>query len=154
MSLSLSRKTEKAFAVEFLPDALDIAGLNIYEGHADAGVNEFPSLIVYSEGSTQHPSIPVEMGARIVKLRCKLQVDSRINTRGDIDTWKELIVSKMTDDLTGIQDILNKPVGTDNRLIKGIHFHYVEMSDDPSDFVETDWIEDMIFNVTCEPLDS
>ena len=154
MSLPISRKAEKAFAVGYLPTALNIAGLNIYEGHAKVEKVVFPCLIVYSEGSSQHPEMPVEVGCRVVRLRCKFQVDSLVNTRDEVDTWKQALEAVMTDDLPALQAALNKPVGTDNRVVKAIHFHYVEMNDDPSEVSETDWIEDLVFNVTCELLDA
>lgn len=155
MSLTLSRKTEKAFAVGFLPDALNITGLNIYEGHGKASTIALPSLVVYAEGSSQHEGFPVECGVRVVRLRCKFMVDSDDDTIIDLDTWKETLESVMTDDLQALQAVLNKPAsGADNRLVKAIHFHYVEMSDDPSDVNETDWIEDMVFSVTVELLDA
>jgi hypothetical protein len=154
MSLPISRKVEKAFAVGYLPDALAIEGLHIYEGHEKVESVELPNLIVYSEGSSQHPDMPVEVGCRIVRLRCKFQVDSLANTRANVDEWKQALEAKMTDDLPALQAALNRPEGADNRIVKSIHFHYVEMADDPSDFEETDWIEDLVFNVTCELLDA
>lgn len=154
MSLPISRKAEKAFAVGYLPTALGIVGLHIYEGHEKVEKVELPNLIVYSEGSSPFPDMPVESGVRIVRIRCKFQIDSMVNTRADVDAWKLLLESAMTDDLAALQAVLNKPVGTDNRVVKAIHFHYVEMNDDPSDRHETDWIEDLIFNITCELLDA
>ncbi len=154
MSLPISRKAEKAFAVGYLPDALDIGELHIYEGHEKVESIELPNLVVYSEGSSPFPDMPVESGVRLVRLRCKFQIDSGVTTRADVDAWKQLLESAMTDELTALQASLNKPVGTDNRVVKAIHFHYVEMADDPSDVNETDWIEDLVFNVTCELLDA
>lgn len=155
MSLPISRKAEKAFAVGYLPAALDIPGLNIYEGHEKIEKVETPNLIVYSEGSSQAPGMPVEAGCRIVRLRCKFMVDSTVNTRDEIDEWKQKLEEAMTDDLTALQAILNKPLtGDDEREVKAIHFHYVEMQDEPSDVSETDWIEDLVFDVTCELLDA
>jgi hypothetical protein len=154
MSLPISRKAEKAFAVGYLPTALGIVGLHIYEGHEKVERVELPNLIVYSEGSSPFPDMPVASGVRIVRIRCKFQIDSMVTTRADVDAWKLLLESVMTDDLAALQAILNKPVGTDNRAVKAIHFHYVEMADDPSDVSETDWIEDLVFNVTCELLDA
>lgn len=154
MSLSISRKVEKAFALGFLPSAFKIEGFHIYEGHEKVDEISVPNLVVYSEGSSTYPGMPVEVGVRTVKLRCKFQIDSTVTTRIEVDTWKQKLESSMTDDLAGLQAALNKPSGADNRVVKAIHFHYVEMSDDPSDVHETDWIEDLVFNVTCELLDS
>ena len=154
MSLPISRKAEKAFAVGYLPTALNITGLHIYEGHEKVDSIELPNLVVYSEGSSPYPEMPVESGARLVRLRCKFQVDSQATTRADVDAWKQLLENAMTDELAALQAALNKPVGTDNRVVKAIHFHHVEMADDPSDVNETDWIEDLVFNVTCELLDA
>lgn len=154
MSLPISRKAEKAFAVGYLPSALNIIGLNIYEGHENAGEVSFPCLIIYTEGSSPHPDFPPEIGVRLIRLRCKFTVDSDDNTRTNVDDWKQLLESAMTDNLDALQAALNKPSGTDNRVVKGIHFHSVEMNDDPSDRSQTDWIEDLIFSVTCELLNA
>ena len=140
--------------VGYLPDALNITGLTIYEGHEKVETVVFPCLIVYAEGSSPHPDFPVEAGVRVTRLRCKFQVDSITDTRADLDAWKEALELAMLNDLEAIQDVLNKPVGTDTRTVQGIYFQHVEMSDDPSETSETDWIEDLIFNVTAEPLDS
>ena len=155
MSLPLSRKVEKAFAVGYLPTALSIPGLNIYEGQGMADKAVTPSLIVYSESSSPHPEMPVETTARIVRLRCKFRVDSVTNTREQIDAWREALETAMIGDLNAVQSALNKPAsGMDARPVKGIHFHYVEMADDPSGTDGTDRIEDLFFNVTCELLDA
>jgi hypothetical protein len=154
MSLPISIKAEKAIATGFLPNALNIAGLHIYEGHEKVEKIEFPNLVIYSEGSVPQPDMPAEVGVRIVRLRCKFAIHSGNNTADQRNTWKQKLEAAMTDDLAALQAVLNKPVGTDNRAVKGIHFHYVEMNDDPSDRNETDYIEDLIFNVTCELLDA
>lgn len=153
MSYSISIKTEKAFAA-WLPAALDIEGMNYYAGHEKAATVEFPMLQIYAEGSSPQPGFPTECGVRIVRLLCKFTADSDDSDRSEVDDWKQQLESVMTDDRQALQAALNKPAGTDARPIQGIHFHYVEMSDDPSDRSETDWIEDMAFNVICEPLDS
>lgn len=154
MKLPISRKAEKAFAAGYIPAALGVAGLNIYEGHERAEEVQFPALIIYAEGSSPHSDMPPETGVRVVRLRCKFQIDSMTTTRADVDAQKELLESAMCD-IAAIQAALNAPLtGADNRLVRGIHFHHVEMSDDPSDVSETDWIEDLVFTVTCELLDT
>jgi len=154
MSLPISIKAEKAITLDFLPDALDIEELHIYEGHEKVEAIEFPNLVVYAEGSTPHPEFPAECGVRVVRLRCKFTVDSVNADRADVNTWREALELAMTNDLEALQAVLNKPEEDDERTVTGIHFHYVEMTDDPSDRNETDWIEDLVFNVTCELLDS
>jgi len=155
MSYPISIKVEKAIALDFLPDALGIEGLNIYEGHEKVEEIVFPNLVVYAEGSAPHPDFPTECGVRIVRLRCKFTVDSTTADRADVNAWREALELAMTDDREAFQTVLNKPAsGADGRTVTGIHFHDVEMADDPSDRNETDWIEDQIFNVTCELLDS
>lgn len=155
MSYPISIKVEKAVALGFLPDALNIAELHIYEGHENVEEIAFPNLVVYAEGSSPHPDFPTECGVRIVRLRCKFTVDSTTAERVDLNAWREALELAMTDDRAAFQAVLNKPVsGADGRTVKAIHFHDVEMTDDPSDRNETDWIEDQIFNVTCELLDS
>ena len=152
MSLSLTRKVEKAFVANYLPDALDITGLNIYAGHEKAESVAFPALVVYAETSNLFSGMPVETCVRTVKLRCKFLIDSDANDSDDRDDWKYKLEIAMTDDMEEIQAVLNKPVGTDNRTVKGIHFHYIELNDDPSEVNQTDWVEDMVFNVTVERL--
>ena len=154
MNLSISRKVEKAISVGYLPTALNISGLTIYEGHEKAAAIEIPNLVIYSEGSSPYQNMPVESGVRTVRLRCKFQVDSSVNSRADVDEWKAALESAMTDELDALQAALNKPDGTDTRAVTGIHFHHIEMTDDPSDVSETDWIEDLVFNVTAEILDA
>jgi len=154
MSYPISIKVEKAITLDFLTDALDIDGLNIYEGHEKVAEIAFPNLVIYAEGSSPHPDFPTECGVRVVRLRAKFTVDSEVHTRGDLNAWKELLEIAMTNDLGALQAILNKPVGTDDRTVKEVHFQDVVMTDDPGDVNETDWIEDLAFDVTVEPLDS
>jgi len=154
MSYPISIKAEKAFALDYLPDALDIEGLNIYEGHEKVEEVAFPCLVIYAESSAPHPEMPSECGVRVVRLRCKFTVDSTVQERGDVNAWRQALELAMTDDMAAIQTVLNKPVGVDGRTVTGIHFHHVTMTDDPSDRSETDWIEDLVFDVTCELLDS
>lgn len=153
MSLPISRKAEKA-VTGYLQSSLGISGLHIYEGHDKVDEIQFPSLVIYAEGSSPHPEMPTEVGVRNVRLRCKFSIHSGINSRTDADDWRQKLEAKLTDDLPALQAALNKPIGTDNRTVKGIHFHYVEMSDDPSDRNENDWIEDLNFSIVCELLDS
>lgn len=154
MSLPISIKAEKAFALDFLPEALDIDGLSIYEGHEKAESVVTPCLIVYAEGSAPHPGFPSECGVRVVKLRCKFTADSMTQERGDVNSWRYALEMAMTNDRDAMQAVLNVPAeGEDERTVKAIHFHDVILTDDPSDRTETDWIDDMVFDVVCELLD-
>lgn len=153
MSLPISIKVEKAIA-GYLSGISWEGGLTVYEGHEKVEEIEFPCLVVYSEGSSPYPEMPVEVGVRVVKLRCKFNVNSNDNSSDDRNLWKQQLEAVMTDDLPALQAALNKFGYVDGRAVKGIHFHYIEMSDDPSAQNETDWVEDLIFNVTCELLDS
>lgn len=99
--------------------------------------------------------MPTEVGIRIVRLRCELRADSTVTTRDSLDEWAGALELAMTDDLDALQAALNKPLaGADNRAVKKIHFHYVEMPDDPSDVQETDFVENLVFDVKCELLDA
>ena len=154
MSLSLSRKTEKAFSL-WLDSTLDITGLTVYQGHEKAETMAFPALVVYAEGSSPADGFPTECGVRVVRLRCKFIVDSTADDRADVDAWKDALIIAMTDERDTLQTALNKPAsGTDERAVQGIHFHDVEMMDEPSDTQETDWEEDMTFDIKVEPLDA
>lgn len=153
MSLPISIKVEKAIA-GWLPGVLNITGMNYYEGHEKAESVATPHLVIYSEGSTPYAETPPECGIRQVRLRCKFTVDSDDTSRSSVNDWKQKLESAITDDLDTLKAALNKPVGTDNRTIKAIHFHHVSMSDDPSEHSQTDWVEDLIFDVVCELLDA
>jgi len=153
MSLQTKIKVEKAFA-SWLPGVLNIAGLNSYPGHDKAEKAVMPWLIIYAENSSPHPDMPTEVGVRIVRLRFELRADSMVTTRANLDAWAGALELAMTDDLPALQAALNKPVGTDNRAVKKIHFHYVTPADDPSDRQETDFVENLVFDVTCELLDA
>lgn len=80
--------------------------------------------------------------------------DSTLQNSAQIDTWKEALQELMTDDIDAMKTALNKPSGTDSREIKKIHFHYIEQAEDASDTQETDWIDDAVYNITCELLDA
>lgn len=154
MTLSTSRKVEKAVKL-WLESSLGISGMNYYEGHEKADEIETPHLVIYAENSANHPDFPQECGVRQVSLRCKFTVDSIEISRTNLDSWKDALILKMTDDRDAMQTALNKPAsGTDSRAVKKIHFHDIELTEEPSDTVETDWIEDCVFQVTCEPLDA
>ncbi len=152
MNLPISRKVEKAIAT-YLPSVLTISGLSIYEGHERADEMKLPAMVVYAESSSQHPEMPRETGVRIVNLRMKFIVDSDDNERGILDQWKQQLESAMLC-LAGLQAALNAPAeGPDRRKVTGIHFHDVEIGDDPSARSETDWEEDQLFALTVERLD-
>jgi hypothetical protein len=154
MSLSLSRKTEKAFAL-WLDSTLGIDGLTVYQGHEKAAEMTFPALVVYAEGSAPQGDFPTECGVRVVRLRCKFIADSTVIERADLDGWKDALILAMTDDIETLQAALNKPTsGDDERAVQAIHFHHVSLSDEPSDTNETDWEEDCAFDVIAEPLDA
>ena len=152
--MKLSRKIEKAVTA-WLETQSDLDLLNIYEGHEAVETVVFPSLVVYAEGSAPADGMPQETGCRVVRLRCKLTVDETTTDREEVDEWESLIHDIMTDDRAAMQTALNKPVsGTDTRPVKKRHVHEIAMMDDPSERSETDWEEDLIFDVTCEPLDA
>lgn len=154
MSLSISRKTEKAFAL-WLNSTLAIDELTVYQGHEKAETMVFPALVIYAEGSTPQGDFPAECGVRVVRLRCKFIADSTATERSDLDAWKDSLILAMTDDIETLQTALNKPVsGDDERAVQSVHFHHVSLSDEPSDTNETDWEEDCAFDVIAEPLDA
>jgi hypothetical protein len=154
MKLPITRKIERAFAVDYLPSALSIDGLNIYEAHERADEIEFPALVVYGENSTPHPDMPTATGIRVVNLRCQFTVDSETTTRATLDAWREELEAAMGD-LAQIQAALNEPTigtGTDERQIDDIHIHDAVTGEQPSDRQNTDWVEDCSFDITVEPL--
>lgn len=151
MSDSLKIKTEKAFA-GYLGDVLTIGDLTVYQGHTPAASESLPALTVYAENAQQHPEMPTEVGMKIVRLRLKLLVDSAVGDRTSLDTWRDEIEAEMRS-LTEIKAALNKPAsGPDERAVQAIHFHDVMAVDEPSGRNETDWDEEMVFDVLCEPL--
>ena len=115
----------------------------------------FPALVIYAEGSAPASDFPTDCGVRVVRLRCKFIADSTVTERPDLDEWKDALILAMTNDLETLQAALNKPAeGDDERAVQAIHFHYVSMSDEPSDMNETDWEEDLAFDIIAEPLDA
>lgn len=148
MKLPITRRVEKALVDDYLPKVLGIEMLNIYAGHEAHDVIEYPNLIVYGEGSTPHPGMPAEVGARVVKIRCRFQVDTELNERWELDAWRELLESKLVLEPALMNSILN----AEDSLIQDLYFHEIELEDDPCDRVQTDWIEEQIFNVICEHL--
>jgi hypothetical protein len=160
MSLSLKNKVERAFA-EYLPTVLTVGGLNIYEGHTppdDSGDDPvevaFPALVIYAESSDPHPDMPAEMGIKDVLLRCRFYVESEGVDRDEtsLDLWKHELEEQMRT-IDDIQAALNKPEsGSDTRTYKEIHFHHVEPASEPSDREGQDWVEELSFTVTVEPL--
>ncbi len=156
MSLPISIKAEKALALGYLPTALAaVTGLHIYEGHEKAAKAELPNLIVNAEGSAGFPGMPAECVVKNVRIRCKFNINSTANTRDDVNAWKELLETAMVENIEALKTALNKPLaGADGRTVKEIHFHSVEMEDDPSEREESNWVEDLVFVVVCELLDS
>ena len=150
--LSVKRMVERAFAVDYLPAKLAITDLNIYEGHDPAEVMEYPALIVYGASAQSHPDMPYETGTKVVSLRMQFRVDSAAGGRTVLDYWRGDLEEafRCTSD---IQAILNAPaVGVDPRTIQKIHFHDAVPSADESDRDETDWVEEMRYDIICEPL--
>jgi hypothetical protein len=152
MKLSTKRKVEKAL-VGYLPDVLELGALKIYEGHDPAADMDFPALVIYAESAGGHPEMPVETGVKVVRVRMKFLVDEAAGGgRDTLDVWKEGLEEAMrcTPDL---QAALNRPAsGVDKRAVQEIHFHEVQAAEEPSDKSETDWDEEMNFDVICEPL--
>jgi hypothetical protein len=111
--------------------------------------------VIYAESSSPAEGLPQETGCRVVRLRCKITADETATERSDVDDWESLVNDILTDDRAAMQAALNKPsIGDDERPVKKIHVHQIELMDDPSDRSETDWEEDLLFDVTCEPLDA
>lgn len=148
----LSIKTEKALAAYV--QTILTEGLNFYEGHERAEGEVRPSLIIYARDSVPFPEMPRETATRVVKMSFLFTTDSATGDRVQLDAWKKELEDAMLD-VESIQAALNAPVDPedDERAIKGIHFHDVMMSEDPSDVVQTDWMEDMVFDVVAELLD-
>lgn len=150
MSLSIKRKIERAFARDYLPKILTIRDLTIYEGHDPVGEMKFPALIVYAETSANHPDMPPEVGSKIVRLRCQFDVDSgEDGSRSRLDDWREELECAMLN-TAAIQAALNTAPA---RLIRGIHIHEAMAADDASETSETDFREEMAFEIVCEPVD-
>lgn len=151
MKLSTKIKTEKAFA-GYVPTILSSPVPHIYEGHEDADEMEFPSLVVYAEDAQPHPEMPVETGTKIVRLRFRFQFDASASGRERLDAWREEIEEAMRC-TASIQAALNRPEsGVDSRKVQAIHFHEVQPAGEPSEREETDWVEELSFDVVCEPL--
>lgn len=150
MSLSIKRKIERAFARDYLPKILTIRDLTIYEGHDPVAEMKFPALIVYAETAVNHPDMPPETGSKIVRLRCQFNADSTEDgTRSRLDDWREELECAMLN-TAAIQAALNISPA---RLIRGIHIHEAMAADDASETSETDFREEMAFEVVCEPVD-
>lgn len=159
MSMNLSRKAERAIA-QYLRATLPVGplGLYVYEGHErqdelaadpDASSYSLPSLIVYAENAIPIGELAVQI--RSVRMRFQIQVDSTENQRAYVDDLKVQICNAVFDVAT-VKSALNKPAGTDTREVKGIHFHDLLESDEPSDVQETDWLEQIVADVICERL--
>lgn len=156
-SLSLSRKVEKVITLR-LRNLIDDASLNIYEGHEKNDVVQIPHLVCYAEDSSPHPEMPTSTGVRIVTMRLQLRVDSEDESDGadprcDIDDWRKQIEDALFD-VDGLMAFINSPdYGWDDRGINNIHVYDTEQQNETSEFEHTDWIEQIVFRVACQPCD-
>lgn len=151
MSTSIKIKTEKAFAA-YLETVLALGDFTIYEGHnpPDDAVMALPALVIYAESAAHNSELPPEMGIKDVQLRARFYVDSEDTARDDFDALKDAIEAEMRS-LDLIKAALNAPAGADLRTYKGIHFHDVIPSAEPSDREGTKWSEEMAWVIIAEP---
>lgn len=150
MSLSLSRRVEKALATDFFPRHLTGSCLTICEGHESRPDDlRFPALIVYAEDAQTFGDMPRETGVRTVRIRCKLIADTA-DGRGRLDDWRDKIQEILID--CPHTDELNEPQGIDKRKVPGLHVYDVTHAGEPSDVNETDWEEDLLFDVVCQKM--
>ena len=156
--MTLTRKLEAAF-VAYLRTEIDDEELTVYEGHSrapddddDESTVSFPALVVYAENSQPFGDMPPEVGIRTVSLRMEIMVDSTNDDDSDrerLDPWRDAIDLAMGN-LASIATALNKPGGTDNRPIKGLHFYYLTPSGEPSEVENTNWVEQFAYDVIAQ----
>lgn len=150
--MNLSRKVEKAFSTDYLPRKLALNGLKIHDAHDRKDGLEKPCLLVYAENAQTIEDMPAETGIKSVTLRFKFWIDSDDTDRGKFDTWKEQLEAAMRD-RDAYQSALNAPdSGPDRRKVPGLHIHDIVHNEEPSARQQTDWEEDLIFDVLVEPL--
>jgi len=156
-NLSLSRKVEKVLTL-YMQSIITDEGLNIYEGHEKAAEVTFPYLICYAEDAVPHPDMPTSTGVRIVTMRFEMRVDSENETegadpRGDLDGWRKQVEDSLAD-ITGIMSFINAPdYGWDGRGVNHIHVYDTLPQNEPSEMEHTDWIEQVVIGVVCQPCD-
>lgn len=155
--LSLSRKVEKVLTLH-MQSIFAGEGLNIYEGHEKAAAVAFPYLIVYAEDAVPHPDMPTSTGVRIVTMRFELRVDSEdetpgANPRASLDGWRKQVEDSLAN-VEGIMDFINAPdFGWDARGVNHIHVYDTLAQNEPSEMEHTDWIEQVVIGVVCQPCD-
>lgn len=142
MKKPLSLRIEEEFT-EYLKAKLEGEEINIYAGHGYEDDLQFPQLVVYAEDSQPHPEMPRETGVRVVRLRVKLQVESD-DGRAPIDQWRETVEDAMIDCPDYATEI--------NTETSGVHVYDVLHGGEPSERMETDWVEDMLYDVTCQKM--
>lgn len=155
--LPLSRKIEKLITA-YISTLITGGVITIYEGHVDAPVLTLPYLIVYAENCVPAPDMPTSIGIRMVSIRFNFCVDSTDTTIGDprtkLDAWRRTTEGAMAD-VQSIMDYINAPdTIPDNRSVKDVHIYDIFPTNEPTEFDKTDWIEQVTFDVLCQPLDT
>lgn len=145
--LSLSRKIEKVLS-SYLEDAIDDVNLNVYEGHEKAATVEFPYLVCYAENSQPHPEMPSSTGVRIVALRLELRIDSEdAGARAALDEWRMLLEDALSD-IGAIATFISASAIPWNGFLP--YVYDVIPESEPTEFDNTDWVEQFIVGVVCQ----
>jgi hypothetical protein len=149
--LSISRKLERILTL-YIKHVMQDEDLNVHEGRDVALVVELPRLICMATDATNHPSMPSEVGIRIVNMRFEFAVDSVDETdqvvgRVELDEWRDKLENAVSD-LASIRDFIQ----TVDFEWEGcqLHIYDINKESEPSDFERTDWIESFEIAVTCQ----
>lgn len=149
--LSLSRKVEKVLTA-YLADEIDDEDLNVYEGHVKSAIVEFPHLVCYAQDAQPHPDMPSSTGVRVVAMRFELRADSETEVadhdpRAEIDGWRMTLEDAMSDigEITAF-------VGASDIDWEGFYPHIYDVirENEPTEFENTDWVEQFVLNVVCQ----
>ena len=138
MSLPLKRKLEEAFAnyiVSKVTTGTALVGINIYRGRGTLSERTLPSVNVFVGDLQTNTDFPPDAGEYIATIiyHNASQADDQAGSVSGHDARQyqlETIVANATD----AKAFINKPSGTDNRVVKKIYIYDIKEDSEQQDF--------------------
>ena len=109
--------------VELLENDAAFAGVSIYPHHSTAATSDtHPTIIVYCPAAPRDGDSPLEMNVYQPEVKAQLYWDTVDGDSADIETALENVFQ----DLVTMKAIFNYDGAPDNRVVTGVHLHYIE----------------------------
>ena len=143
----LKRKIELAF-VSYLESKAEFSGVNIIDGGDIVTSPDLPVLSVYADSEVNDDTSPFEAGLRSVTLRLRYEDNYKDTSKVVIDE-RVGCLEYIMEDLDAIQAALNKTAEPDQRTYQGLHIYDVYLTNQITDQMDSNWLEDIEYAIVC-----